>query len=275
MLTRGRRILLLLVACSLTAAGALTYKRWPHLFSSIRPGTSPASKQDEFSSVPPFATKEPDRYQATRIITSVTATNGAAPVTERTSVAIARDGDRRREEYLNEGHLSVVYLETPEGRFLLLPARKLYADLNSADDLSALNPQGDSVTSGSADFSPERLLHEAPGRARYEKLATEKINDRLASKYKVTAEAPPQDRTNGTTVTLMWIDDELGLPVRSETTSTEGGQTTTFTVELRDLKQSVDPLTFALPKDYAKVDYHQLYSELAPPAKGAEEKAKP
>lgn len=255
-MTRGRWILLILLAGSLTAAGALTYKNWPQLFrkaSNQQPATS--SSQDGGFSIPPFSTKEPDRYQATRIITSVEDKNGSV-VTVSKRILIARDGDRRREEYASGANETVVYLETPEGRFVLAPAKKLYADLN----LAVADPGSFTAPNDAADFSPERLLNESPAVARYEKMGAETIEGRATTKYRVTA----VDTASGVeSVTLIWIDDALGMPVRSETSSTASDHTVKVTVELRDLKQTIDPGIFELPKDYLKVEYRRLFAEMS------------
>jgi len=247
----GRRILLILLAGSLVAAGALTYKRWPQLFRKpSNQQSAPSSRQDELVSIPPFSTKEPDRYQATRIITSVEDNNGSA-ITVSNRILIARDGARRREEYASGANETVVYLETPEGRFVLAPAKKLYADLNLAvDGLDSFTAPDDA-----ADFSPERLLNEAPAVARYEKAGAETIDGRATIKYRVTSV-----KGNGS-VTLIWIDDALGMPVRSETSSTPSGHNSKVIFELRDLKQTIDPAIFELPKDYLKVEYRRLFAE--------------
>jgi hypothetical protein len=248
---RGRGILLIFLFGSLATAGLLTYKRWPQLFrqpNHEQPAPSPTP--DGLLSVPPFSTKEPDRYQATRIITSVEDQNGTA-VTLSNKIFIARDGEKRREEYSSDASGTVVYLTIAEGRFVLLPAKKLYAELNQAsDDTGSLTTPNDA-----ADFSPERLLHETPDTARYEKLGPETITQRTTTRYRVTS-------INAASVTLIWIDDALGIPVRSETISPGSDHGTKVTVELQDLKQTVDPRVFELPGDYRKVDYRQLVGEM-------------
>ena len=273
-MTRGRWILTIFLAGSLTAAGALTYKRWPHLLPRTnRQNPATSSGQYELSSIPPFSTKEPERYQATRIITSVEYKNDSgSPVSVTNKILIARDGDKRREEFQTAVNETVVYLETPQGRFILSPAKKLYADLNpGSGDIDSGNPRSDGDAgdqssgagpAGTADFSPERLLNETRALARYEKLGADTVNDRAATKYRVTR----GDASKGTavgSVTLIWIDDRLGLPIRSETSSTAGNRSATLKVELRDLKQEVDPRIFELPKDYMKVDYRRLFTESA------------
>src|SRR6266571_6735983 len=249
------------LACALAGAGALTYRRWPQLFkrpTEQKPANS--SNQNEVSSVPPFSTKEPERYQATRIITTVEYRNGSAdsaPETVITKVLIARDGEKRREEY-NSAEATTVYLEIPTGRFVLLPSKKLYADLSLASsDLDSLDPQSDVYS----EFSPERLLSETRALARYEKLGAETLDGRRTTKYRVTTADPTNGPEDGN-VTLIWIDESFGMPIRSETISADGDHLTKLTAELRDLKREVDPQLFDLPNDYKKADYRQLQATL-------------
>ena len=259
-------------------AGAIGAFRWARLrrIESQKPAISAPANTTEFRSVPPFSTKEPERYQATRIISSVE--NKDEPATLISKTLIARDGDRRREEYESGTKETVVYLEIPEGRFLLSPGKKLYTDLALASgNLDASKPGSDADGSGVAspvtpDFSPERLLNETPTLARYEKLGSETINERAATRYRVTA----KDAINGSngSVTLIWIDDALGLPLRSESSSTTGQHPATLTVELRDLKDTVEPRIFELPGDYEKVGYRRFFAEM-PPRPGASGRESP
>ena len=264
MITRGRWMLVILVAGSLTAAATLTYKQWNNLLGRIR--NQPASVSpggDQVSTVPPFSTKEPDRYQATRIVTTTENANGNAgsqPLSSTQKFFISRDGENRREEFNPGSDAMVVYLETPAGRFLLFPGKRIFADLNSSAE-SIDDSSDDSERSGVLDFSPNRLLHESSARARYQTLGTENLDGRKTTKYRVTS-----DDSSGTigsgSVTLIWIDDELGLPIKSETTSAGGDRPTKVVTELRDIKQDVDARSFDLPQDYKKVDYTALRAEI-------------
>jgi hypothetical protein len=268
-MTSLRRAFFAILLAVTIIAGAIGAFRWARLrrIESQKPSTSAPANTTEFRSLPPFSTKEPERYQATRIISSVE--NKDEPATMISKTLIARDGDKRREEYGPGTTGAVVYLEIPEGRFILSPAKKLYADLGDASgNLDAFKSESnadDSVIGApvSPDFSPERLLNETPRLARYEKLGSETINERAVTRYRVTA----RDASNGSNaggVTMIWIDDALGLPIRSETSSTTAEHPAKLTVELRDLKDTVDPRIFELPKDYEKVDYRRFFSEMPP-----------
>lgn len=238
------------------AIGAFRWVRWRRMESQKAAVPANATTTD-LRSVPPFSTREPERYQATRIITSVEYKDaaGQSPRTTTSKTLIARDGDKRREEFESGLGRTLVYLEIPEGHFLLSPANKLYADLNGSPAETDADV-GSVAPTGAADFSPERLLNESPVLARYENLGDDRINERATTKYRVT----PRDTTAGS-VTLIWIDNALGLPVRSETSSTAGDHPARLTVELRDLKETIEARVFELPKDYRKVDYRRLFVE--------------
>jgi outer membrane lipoprotein-sorting protein len=82
-------------------------------------------------------------------------------------------------------------------------------------------------------------------------------------KYRVTLTSKSDEGKGGTTESLIWIDDALGMPVKSETTVT-GGQMNgvKFSMELRDIRQDVDQSLFELPPDYKKVDYQEIQRQM-------------
>jgi outer membrane lipoprotein-sorting protein len=104
-------------------------------------------------------------------------------------------------------------------------------------------------------------LNETRALARYEKLGAETLDGRRTTKYRVTTADPTNGPEDGN-VTLIWIDESFGMPIRSETISADGDHLTKLTVELRDLKREVDPQLFDLPNDYKKADYRQLQATL-------------
>lgn len=195
------------------------------------------------SSTPPFQTKEPERYHAVRTITTV----NAAGQTLVTRTSIARDGDMRRHEYeLNSR--KIVYLDVPDGRFVLLPEEKVYAGFTDEGRISADN---DDEKLG---VSPEGLLHEDAVSTSYQKLGTESIGGRSANKYRIVVNSAGTTNVSQNE-TLMWVDQALQMPVRSETKSSDG---TRVTMELSDIKLEVDKSLFTIPKDYHKLAFTEL-----------------
>lgn len=214
---------------------------------------------EETSSTPPFPTKEPERYQATMVMTNdlgeqTSSIPGLAALTNR-QVFTARDGDKRRVEMELLPGVKVAYLQLPTGRYMLYPAKKLYAEIK-LDDSSGSQDSGLGVPS---DFSADKLVNTVPTGAKYEKLGTEEVNGRTTTKYRVTNRAAGSDAA--ASESLIWVDETLGMPIKSVTTSPGGAK---LTMEVRDIKQEVEAQQFELPKDYQKVEYNEIISRTLP-----------
>ena len=199
------------------------------------------------SSTPPFQTKEPDRYRAVRNVTIVAA-NGQTVTTKN---LIARDGELRRAES-RVASKTIAYVERPEGRFVLLPEEKIYAEVTPDTSLPA-NEDDDALQR-----SPEGLLHAETGNSSYEALGKEAIGGRGADKYRVVVNAPSAANVS-VSETLIWIDQALKMPVKSETTSADG---TRVSMELSDVSLEVDNALFQIPKDYQKVTFAEFRKRL-------------
>lgn len=194
------------------------------------------------STTPPFQTKEPQRYSATRTIT-IFKPNGETVVTR---ILIARDGPMRREE-----SDSLVYLETPEGRFVLRPGEKVYAAV-TADDKEATE------TAEADEISPDRLLHADSTNTSYHSMGSETVDGRNAMKYRIVVNSPAPGNVS-LNETLMWIDQTLNMPIKSETKSPDG---TRATMELSAITLDPDPRLFQVPSDYEKIAFSALRKQL-------------
>ena len=197
------------------------------------------------SSTPPFQTKEPERYRAVRTITTVS----AAGETHVTKTSVSRDGEMRRHE---SG--KIVYLDVPEGRFVLLPSEKVYADLAEEGTISA------DKTEDELEASPEGLLHEDAASTSYQKLGAESIGGRNTNKYRIVVNNSTAANVSQSEI-VMWIDEALQMPVRSETKSADG---TRVTMELSEIKLDVDRSSFKVPEDYKKLSFAELRKRLIP-----------
>ena len=195
------------------------------------------------SSTPPFQTKEPERYQAVRTITTI----NAAGETFVTKTSVARDGEMRRHE---SG--KIVYLDVPDGRFVLLPGEKLYANLTDESRIPADQEE---------EISPEVLLHEDSESTSYQKLGSETIGGRNTNKYRIVVNSSAAPNVSQSE-TVMWVDEALHMPLRSETKSAGG---TRVTMELSEIKLDVDKGVFTVPKDYQKLTFSELRKRLTTP----------
>jgi len=210
-----------------------------HFLGGCRSETEPASTGNTpaetiVSSTPPFQTREPERYRATRTITITT----AAGKTVVTKTLIAKDGERRRNE---SG--GTAYLELPEGRFVLIPATEVYAELVAEPDLNT-----------EEQVSPESFLHADAGTTTYQNLGPEVIRRRNAIKYRAVVNSSNSQNVS-LSETLIWIDEALKMPIRSETTSADG---TRIQMELSDLRLEVEGRVFQIPEHYGKIAIGEL-----------------
>jgi outer membrane lipoprotein-sorting protein len=233
-MTARRRTALVSFAASLMfIAGACAQNQ--------KPGTN--TTPTVFSTTPPFETEEPERYRATRTITTVT--NGQTAVTK---YSIARDGEARRDESENNGQ-RVVYLTLPDGRFVLLPDEKIYA---------AITTEEPSTGEQESETSPDRLLHTELITPGYQKLGVEMSGGRELQKYRVVVNNSAGENVS-VGETLLWFDDALQMPVKTEISSPNGTRVTT---ELSDVVLNVNQSLFEIPKDYQKIEFNKLRARL-------------
>ncbi len=214
--------------------------------SQTEPVATDSSTDTVVSSTPPFQTKEPDRYRAVRTITTVT----AAGETTITKTSVARSGETRRTEFTT-GSKTLIYIDGPLGRFVLLLDERVCAEvaagagpLLNADDAS--------------EISPERLLHTDTGETSYQKLGAESIGGRNTTRYRIVVNSLTAANVT-VSETLMWIDDELKMPIKSETKSPDG---TRVTMELSDITLDVDGRVFQIPEDCKKIGFEELRGRL-------------
>ena len=218
--------------------------------TSCRPATEPTKNETPatdtvVSSTPPFKTKEPEQYSATRTITTF-GPNGEKFVE---SKLIGRDGLMRREESASQ-QTQIVYLDSPEGRFILWPEQKIYAV-----------QEGDWATpppSETEEDSPDRLLHIEPSVTTYQYLGTDTVAGRDAAKYRVVVNSSLTENVNANE-TLIWIDNALNMPIKSEMRSRDGVLVVT---ELSDIKVPPDKQLFQIPAGYEKIPFSTLQKQL-------------
>ncbi|HKG59990.1 MAG TPA: hypothetical protein VKB05_09525 [Pyrinomonadaceae bacterium] len=199
------------------------------------------------SSTPPFQTKEPERYRAVRTITA--SADGRTVVTR---AFVARDGQLRRYETTGTPKTTIL-LDTPEGKFFLLPDEKVYADFTDQSRISAdKNEEG-------LESSPDALLHTDAESTSYQKLGNEVIAGRNTNKYRIVVNSSTAPNVSQSE-TLMWIDEALQMPIRSETKS-DG---THVTMEISEIKLEVDKSLFTIPEGYQKVSFDEFRRRLTP-----------
>lgn len=202
----------------------------------------------ENAGLPPFATKEPDKYQASIFFAS-RFEEGAANFVEQT-YRVARDGANRRLDF-ETGDAHYAKLQTADGKvYILLPKKKVYAELTTTTDAPTNLPE---------EISLEHLLHTKPIGASYERIGEEDLAGRRAIKYRLNFGAV-KGAENARTETFVWADESLGLPVKTEIVAIENNQPigAKNVIELREIKTEVAPEIFTVPKDFRKVSPQEI-----------------
>lgn len=147
----------------------------------------------------------------------------------------------------------MIYLDLPEGRFVVYPDDKVYAASTNEDERP--NLQSDEPDEN----SPDRLLHTDPISTTYQPLGAETIAGRNTSKYRIVVNNSSTENVSPNE-TLMWIDDALNMPIKSETKSADGTRTV---MELLGVRLEADKQLFEIPPDYKKVGFSTLQKQLS------------
>jgi len=214
-----------------------------------------ANKSTPAPTVPPLEAREPDRYSITNTIT-ITPT-GTSPQTNVPPLqfSFAKLETYRRVSFkLPDPVGEVIYLEKPQMKYLIFPARNEYVEL----DPNELGFQLGDI------MSPASVIAQLKQHARFEQVGTETVNGRSAVKYRFTGAT--DTHTNVGTAqadSIVFVDQETGLPLRSEieTTSSSGKGARIVTVA-DGLQFSPDPSLFDVPTAMKKVTSAELKQQV-------------
>jgi hypothetical protein len=203
--------------------------------------------------------KEPDRYQA-KIDLSFEALgetqNAALPVI---TAVVSRSGADRRMEFTLPNGEKVVYLDTANNNYLILPNRRQYAELSR----EALGFDVRRM------MMPEQIVNQVKTIQGVQPAGEETVNGRKAMKYRYSSTTNTQTQAGQVgTESFILVDSETGLPLRSETVSqsTTGGNVQGYkgvkvVTVMSDIQLQPDQSQFTLPTDYAKIDAEQVKAQ--------------
>lgn len=202
--------------------------------ADVSPATSSAA--EETKSAVPFASAEPEVYQAEIVLT-----NYADGEKSERKIFTWRNGAKLRYDYENK----ISFLRTGENQsFLIDNGKRIYAASQTNSD--SFGETGETLR----DFLTVEWLN-AKRRAKFENLAAENG----LTKFRVILEDAP----NAASETFVYVDENLKLPVRQEFYTTDGDQKVlVFSMELRNLKLEADDKVFELPQDFRQVSANEF-----------------
>jgi hypothetical protein len=202
--------------------------------SNSASSTGPAST----AAAPRFYPKEPDPYSATMTINR----SGEAPL----QIELAkRRGDRRWSLQL-PGIGDAIYFEKAGLKYLMLPARKQYAEL----------PLDSFGLSGGQSLTPTAMV-EKFGRVNAEKVGKESVNGVMNIKYRLAMSTDGQ--AGAQAESLVYIDEGSGLPVRIDADLKSLNQLEGRTViDVANIRLNPEEAIFDIPTGTKKVGAEQL-----------------
>ena len=222
-------ILILLAAILFSACGF-----WQT--SESDSNTSSSSDAGKLKSEIPFATKEPEIFQADFVITNYA--NGEK--SER-KIAVARNGEKHRYDYPSK--TSFLQLSENE-RVLIDNERKVYEKSRTA------STEAIKADETLKDFLTTKWLNEKHD-AKFENLGGENG----LTKYRVVMNRAGNKKSE----TIIYFDEKQKIPVKQEFLLTNGEEKTKiYTMEIRDLKLAADKNLFKVPADYRPVSVEEF-----------------
>jgi outer membrane lipoprotein-sorting protein len=88
----------------------------------------------------------------------------------------------------------------------------------------------------------------------YQRLGIEVVDGRNTNKYRVVVNESSAGSVS-LSETLIWVDETLNMPIKSETVSADG---TRVTMQLLEIVLEVDKSLFEIPENYEKVTFSEL-----------------
>ncbi|HKQ99431.1 MAG TPA: hypothetical protein VJT09_02090 [Pyrinomonadaceae bacterium] len=209
-------------------------------------------------------TREPDQYSAT-ITIKAEVTGERSMSIPALSANFARNGADRRISFKIPGGDEVIYLDRANKRYVLLPGRKQYAEIDASST-------GFNVPTV---MTPAQIVNQVKSVSGCENAGEEQFGGRSAVKYRCAAAAKTGTQAGDVkTESFIYIDKETNLPLHSESvissSQTVGGASAVKIVtELSNIQTSVPSNMFDEPTGMNKVDPAQVRAQVEAVLKAA------
>lgn len=202
--------------------------------------------------------REPEKYRATLVFSAETEGGEKTIGIPTLSAAIARNGADRRVAFKLPDGSDLIYIDSGDHHYVLLPGRKQYAELTPEAvgfQVSKLMTPGQLVS----------YLEKLKGVAR---VGEEPFNGRTAIKYSYTSSMKTESQAGDVkNQGFVYVDKETGLPLRSElraeaSGSVKGVKAAKIVAEMRDINTDVDAAMFEVPPGLNKIPPEQIRGQI-------------
>ena len=203
-------------------------------------------------------TAEPDKYSATLQLKAETV-GGEQVATPTLTADVARDGEKRRVEFLLPSNERLIYMNLGGSRYLVIPSRRQYVEIdpNSAGfELPRL-------------MMPDQIVEYLKGRNDYQRIGEESFRGRTVVKYRTAGSTDTgTDAGRIRSESFTYVDKDTGLPLRAELQSQSSGKVggvegVNAVVEMHNVNTNPNAELFELPNDYAKVTAEQVRNQIS------------
>lgn len=201
-------------------------------------------------------TKEPDQYSAT-ITLKLEVTGNQNVTTPPLSADFARSGANQRISF-KIGNDQVIYLDRADKRYIILPNRKQYAELDAQST-------GFDVPKV---MTPAQIVNQVKNVQGCTNAGEEQFGGRTAIKYSCAAAAKTGTQAGDVNAqSFIYVDKDTGLPLHSEAVVTSSGNvggesTVRIVTEMSNIQTSVPADTFNEPTGMSKIDPNQVRSQV-------------
>lgn len=198
---------------------------------------------------PTINTREPDKYSATLVFSIETAGGDKAIGIPSLALQVARNGDDRRVEFKLPDGSPLVYLDHNNRHYVILPARKQYAELTQ----DATGVQFHKL------ITPGQLVEDLKKIPGVERAGEGLMDGRSAEKYRYSTSTNTNTKAGEVKAeAFVYVDKETGLPLRAEMLAESSGdvkgvKAARVVAEMREIKTDVAPTLFEPPAGYEQV----------------------
>lgn len=204
-------------------------------------------------------TREPDKYSGTMVLSIETEGGDKAIGIPSLSIQVARSGNDRRIEFKMPDGSPLIYLDHDNRHYVILPARKQYAELSKEATGVQLHKL----------LTPGQLVENLKDKKGVERVGEGPLNGRTAEKYRYAAATNTNTKAGEVKAeAFIYIDKETGLPLRAEMFAESSGDVkgvkgVRVVTEMRDIKTDIDPTMFQTPAGYEQVAPEKVRQQIA------------
>jgi len=250
-----------LLAISLLAiAGSSCQKVDPNANVTVNANTAPANANVSPSpaSATVIATREPEKYRATLVLSAETEGGEKTIGIPTLSADVARNGSDRRVAFKLPDGSELIYLDQGGKHIVIAPGRKQYAELTpeaTGFQLQKLMTAGQIVS----------YIEKLKG---VERVGEETVNGRVAEKYRYATTTNTSTSAGAVkSEAFVFVDKETGLPLKTElyseaTGNVQGVKGAKIVAEMRDISTTVDESLFQVPTGLNKVPAEQVRQQI-------------